>query len=404
MTGDQGPFDFDTPIDRRNTGCSKWSRFADDVLPLWVADMDFAVTPAIIEAIERRLAHPVLGYAVATSALRAQIVDTLAERYQWRIEPEDLIFLPGVEPGLNMTLKAMLRPGDGVAVHTPAYPPLLRAPDHWGLARYDIPLQRVAGAGYRADPRRQEDALRASRALLLCNPQNPVGKVFGRAELEEIAAQCTARDVLIVSDEIHCDLVFGGCGHGHIPIAALDPDIGHRTVTLMAASKTYNIAGLKTAFAVIQNPEMRAAISASRLGMVDSVNCLGLEATLAAYAQGETWRRALLRYLEANRDYLMQAVADRLPGITAEIPDGTFLAWLDCAELDLPTEPHLYFLEHARVGLNAGTDFGPGGETFVRLNFGCPRVLLEDGIARLEGAIQALHSSRADGRGRRPAD
>ncbi len=379
---------FDARIDRRDTGSTKWSRYPADVLPMWVADMDFAVAPAILDALRARLEHPVFGYGVAREKLRAQIVSSMAESYGWAIAPQEIVFLPGVEPGFNMALRALLAPGDGVVVQTPMYRPILNAPGHWSLTRIDVELRAAADDRYRTDMAALGQALDRSKAFLFCNPHNPLGKVFERAELLELADACLARDVTIIADEIHCDLVFDG--RRHVPMASLSPAIAERTITLMSASKTYNIAGLKTAFAITSDAKLRERFGATRLGMVDSVNVLGLEATLAAFAGGGAWKRELIGYLQGNRDYLVEAVRKRLPGIRMRKPEGTFLAWLDCSALKLPMDPQLFFLEHGKVGFSAGTEFGSVGKDFVRLNFGCPRALLEDGIARMEAALRNL--------------
>jgi cysteine-S-conjugate beta-lyase len=212
------PSAFDREIDRRSIAdCKKWRLHPDDVLPMWVADMDFAVAEPIVDALRRRLDHPVFGYAQAPDALREAIVASLAARHGWTVEPDALVFLPGVEPGFNMALKAFLQPGDGVLVQTPVYRPILSAPGHWGLTRIDAPLV-PDGAGYAMDAQALDEALAKCRALLFCNPHNPTGKAFNAAELAAIAAACERRDVLIVSDEIHCDLVHAG--HRHRPIAS----------------------------------------------------------------------------------------------------------------------------------------------------------------------------------------
>ncbi|MBL8702652.1 MAG: PatB family C-S lyase, partial [Alphaproteobacteria bacterium] len=320
--------------------------------------------------------------------LRATLVAMLQRMYGWRVAPEALVFLPGVEPGFNMALKAFLAPGDGVAVQTPMYRPILVAPGHWGMKRIDVPLQAASGDDtYRTDMTAFGRALDRSKALLFCNPHNPTGKVFARDELQAIAEACLARDVLIVSDDIHCDLLFDG--RRHVPIASLSPAIAARTITLMSASKTFNVAGLKTAFAVVTEPGLRERFAASRLGMVDSNNVVGLEATQAAFAHGEPWRRALIAYLQANRDWLADAVATRLPGIRMRKPEGTFLAWLDCGALGLGGDLANFFVGTAKVGLSAGTEFGESGRDFMRLNFGCTRATLEDGVARIETALRS---------------
>ncbi|WP_426954432.1 MalY/PatB family protein [Muricoccus radiodurans] len=378
-------WDFDRIIERRGTGSSKWSRYPADVLPLWVADMDFAVAPPILAAIRERLEHPVLGYGVARDALRETIVAHLAEAHGWRIAPEAIVFLPGVEPGFNMALKALLAPGDGVVVQTPAYRPMLAAPGHWGLRRVDAPLVAAAD-GHRTDMEGFRRALSGARALLFCNPHNPLGKVFARPELEAIAEACLAQEVLIISDEIHGGLALDG--RAHVPIASLSPEVARSTVTLMSASKTYNIAGLKTAFAIIPDSALRDRFAASRLGMVDSVNVLGLEATRAALAEGEPWRQALLAYLRANRDHLFDAVRSRLTGLRMHRPEGSFLAWLDCTGVPV-ADPARFFLDHARVALSDGMEFGEAGHGHVRLNFGCPRAVLDAALDRIEAAIRA---------------
>ena len=378
-------FDFDTPLNRRGGDSSKWRKYPGDVLPMWVADMDFAVAPAITAALQQRIAHPVFGYGLACDSLREIIVTDLAQRYGWAIAPDDIVFLPGVEPGFNMALKAFLSPGDGVLVPTPVYRPMHAAPAHWGLARIDLPLVPDAHGVWRSDPVQLDAALTASRAVLLCNPHNPVGKVYTRDELQELADGCLARDVLIISDEIHSDLVLDA--RQHIPIASLSREVAARTITLMAASKTYNIAGLKTAFAIVQNPKLRERFIASRLGMVDSVNVMGLAATEAAYTHGGPWKEALLRYLQANRDYLRAQLAQHLPGIVMHAPESTFLAWLDCSALQLQPSAQAFFLEHAKVAFNPGDEFGEDYGQWIRLNFGCPRAVLDEAITRLAGSL-----------------
>ncbi|SMC49713.1 PatB family C-S lyase [Rhizobium sp. RU36D] len=380
--------DFDRIIERRDTGSSKWSRYGADVLPMWVADMDFPSAPEIFDAIRRRLDHPCLGYGVGRDELRHQIVSDMQTKYGWSIEPEDIVFLPGVEPGFNMALKAMLQPGDGVVVQTPAYRPMLNAPSHWDMKRIDAPLL-ATDDGYKIDLNDFDKKLGQARALLFCNPHNPTGKVFTPDELQVIAALCERNDTLIISDEIHCELLFDN--RTHVPVATLSPEIANRTITLMSAAKTYNIAGLKTAFAIVQNKAMRERFMASKLGMVDSVNILGLEATLAAFRHGEAWKTAMLAYIQSNRDYLSQEVASRFPEIRLIKAESTFLAWLDCSALDLKPDPQAHFLNHGKVGFSAGAEFGAGYERFIRLNFGCPRAMLSDGLDRIELALSKRH-------------
>ncbi|WP_053119996.1 MalY/PatB family protein [Pseudomonas sp. P1.31] len=377
-------FDFDQLFDRHNTGSTKWSRYPADVLPMWVADMDFAAPPVVIEALQQRLLHPLVGYSVAQDSLREAIVADLWAKFAWKVKPQELIFLPGVESGFNMALKALVQPQQNVVVQVPNYPPLRHAPGHWGLNKVELEFNAQADGSYLTPLDVLRDALTGGGALLLSNPHNPLGKVFGREELQAVADICVAQDAWIISDEIHAELCFDG--RVHIPTASLSPEIAQRTITLMSASKAYNIAGLKTSFMIIQDAALRERVNHARCGMVDSVNPLGMEATRVAYSEGAPWLAELKTYLQANRDYLVDAVRSRLPGVTINVPQGTYLAWLDCSALDL-ANPQQFFLEQAKVGLSAGLDFGDQHQQFVRLNFGCPRSLLEEGIARMERAL-----------------
>lgn len=377
-------FDFDQVFDRHNTGSTKWSRYPADVLPMWVADMDFAAPPVVIDALQQRLLHPLLGYSVAQDNLREAIVADLWSKFAWQVKPQELIFLPGVESGFNMALKALVQPQQNVVVQVPNYPPLRHAPGHWGLNKVELEFVAQADGTYLTPLEGLRESLIGGGALLLSNPHNPIGKVFGREELQAVADICVARDAWIISDEIHAELCFDG--RVHIPTASLSPEIARRTITLMSASKAYNIAGLKTSFMIIQDAALRERVNHARCGMVDSVNPLGMEATRVAYSEAGPWLAELKTYLQANRDWLVDAVRRRLPGVTLNVPQGTYLAWLDCSALDL-ANPQQFFLEQAKVGLSAGLDFGDQHQQFVRLNFGCPRSMLEDGIARMERAL-----------------
>jgi len=377
-------FDFDQVFDRHNTGSTKWSRYPADVLPMWVADMDFAAPPMIIQALQKRLEHPMVGYSVAPDDLRNAIVADLWNKYAWRIEPQELIFLPGVESGFNMALKALVQPQQNVVVQVPNYPPLRHAPGHWGLNKVELNFDEQADGTYTTPLASLSQSLQGGGALLLSNPHNPLGKAFPREELQAIADICLEQGAWIISDEIHAELCFDG--RKHIPMATLSPEIARHTITLMSASKAYNIAGLKTSFMIIQDRALREKVNHARCGMVDSVNPLGLLATRVAYSEAGPWLAELSAYLQSNRDYLVDAVRTRLPGVTMNVPQSTYLAWLDCSALGLDN-PQQFFLEEAKVGLSPGLDFGDDTGQFVRLNFGCPRALLEEGIARMERSL-----------------
>ncbi|MDE0306767.1 MAG: PatB family C-S lyase [Albidovulum sp.] len=382
-------FDFETVIERLGTGSSKWSRYAPDVTPMWVADMDFPPDPGIIAAIRERLDHPMLGYGIPTDDLRDTLVNAMLRDHGWSIEPDALVFLPGVEPGFNMALRAFLEPGDGVVLETPVYRPLLVAPEFWRLRRVDVPLQPDGQGRWSSDPAHLERAAARAKALLLCNPQNPTGRVMTRSEIEGLAEICLRNDLVVISDEIHCGLALDG--REHVPIASLSSEIGKKTITLMAASKTWNIAGLKAAFAIVPDAEIRSQFAAARSGLVDSVNILGLVAMKYAFANGEKWRKAVTLQLAKNRDLLQSVVRRVLPEARMFPAEGSFLGWADFGRYDLSASPHKFFLENARVALSDGAEFGVGYEDWARINFGCPPAILRDSLERMEKAVKGIN-------------
>ena len=382
-------FDFDRVIDRRPSDSNKWRKFPADVLPLWVADMDFPSPPAVVQALRARVEHGFFGYLMERPELHEVVAERVAKRYGWSVSPDAVMPLPGVIAGFNLALRALIAPGDGLLVQTPVYPPILRAAGNHGLTRDEHALTRDGGGRYRVDLDAFARAVGPrTRAFLLCNPHNPVGRVFERAELEGMAAVCTRRDLWIVADEIHGELLLDG--RRHVPIATLSPEIEARTITFMAPSKTFNLPGLKCAVAIVPNASLRDRLTAAVADLVPKINVLGHAAAVAAYREGDAWLEALLGYLEGNRDFLTREVPRRLPGVTLAPPEATYLAWLDCRALRIPGgDPYTFFLERAKVALNDGRLFGPGGEGFVRLNFGCPRALLAEGLERMAKALAA---------------
>jgi len=381
------PYDFDRQIDRRRTESSKWHKFPHDVLPLWVADMDFPSPETVTRALRERVEHGVFGYGVEQPEFHEVMCEWLLKRRGWKVEPEALVLLPGVIPGFNVACRAFSAPGDGLLTLLPVYPPILRLPDNVGLTRDAVDLTRGSDGRYEVDGDAFERAITPrTRMFILCNPHNPVGRVFTREELRRMAEICLRRGLVICADEIHGDLVYQG--HQHVAMASLHPEIEARTITLLAPSKTYNLAGLRCALAVIPNRALREKFIATRLDLVQSANILGYTAMLAAYRDGQPWLDELLRYLEANRDFLVQYVRAHLCGVEVGVPEGTYLAWLDCRQAGLPGhDPYTFFLEKARVGLNDGVTFGRGGAGFVRLNFGCPRSMLTEGLERMRKAL-----------------
>ena len=375
-------FNFDAVPDRRNTDSLKWRRYQGrDIIPMWVADMDFASPACVLEALHARVDHGVFGYAVPPKELADVVVARMGRMYQWQIEPTWVVWLPGLVSALNVACRAYGNDGDDVLTFTPAYPPFLAVP---GLSRRQlkmVPLRRE-GHLWTFDLERFESELSArSSVLLLCNPHNPVGRRYEREELQAIAEICIKHNVVICSDEIHCDLVLDG--GRHIPTSTFSDEIAAQTITLMAPSKTFNIPGLGCAFAIIPNIALRKAFKQAREGIVPHTNALGFAACLAAYRDGEPWRAALIDYLRHSSEIICETVNHEIPGLSMDPVQATYLAWIDTTELGL-AEPARFF-EQAGVGLSDGADFhGPG---YVRLNFGCTEKTLREGLARMKRAV-----------------
>ena len=382
-------YNFDRLIDRRSTESIKWHYYGEEALPLWVADMDFVSPEPVVRALRERAEHGVYGYPQEPKELRAVIVDWAARHYGWQVQPDWLVFTPGVVVGFNLACHAVTAPGDGVLIQPPVYPPFFQVPKNVKLELDQTELRREADGSYTIDFDAFESAITdRTRVFLLCSPHNPIGRVWRRDELERMADICLRHNLVICSDEIHCDLTFGG--YRHIPTASLAPEIAERTITLIAASKTFNIAGLGCALAIIPNPELRKLYRAAHAGLVPHVDLMGYTATLAAYRDGQEWLDELLPYLEGNRDVLLDYVETQLPGLFMGKPEGTYLAWLDCREAGIPGKPCEFFLQNAKVALNDGEAFGRGGEGFVRLNFGCPRSTLVEALDKMKAALSSL--------------
>jgi cysteine-S-conjugate beta-lyase len=378
-------FDFDEVIDRRGTAALKWDKYAGrDVIPMWVADMDFRSAPAIIEALKRRAEHGVFGYTDPPQELGNAIVSALERDHGWKIRHEWLMWLPGLVSGINLVCRAVGEDGDDVVTAVPVYHPFLSGPGHQRRTVTRVSM-RLDGTKWVWDLERLEAAITPrTKLLLLCNPHNPVGRVFAREELSALARVAEKYDLVISSDEIHCGLVLDA-DKSHVPIATLGEDIAARTITLMAASKTFNLPGLGCAFAVVPNPQLRARLSLAAAGILPRVNAMGFVATLAAYRDGVSWQRALVDYLRTNRDLVIEKIS-RTSGLSITPIEATYLAWIGI-DTGVISDPVAFF-ESAGIGLYDGRAFGSQG--YVRLNFGCPRSLLERGLERMERAIQTL--------------
>lgn len=381
-------YDFDEVVERRGTDSIKWRRYGDDVLPLWVADMDLVSPEPVVAALHERVDHRVFGYGGATEELISVIRERLKRLYGWDVPGEEIVFVPGVVTGLNLAFQLFAEPGEAVLVQPPVYSHFIADPVNRGRSVIDPPLIKK-GDTYEIDCDAFEKAITdGTRIFVLCNPHNPVGRVFRKDELERLAEICMDRNILICADEIHCDLLFPG--NRHIPIATLGGEVADRTITFMSPSKTFNLAGLKCSFAIIKDPALRKAWSKGSEGLIPHVNIMGLAAALSAFRDGQEWLDQCLTYLEGNRDFLVQYLRDYLPSITMTRMEATYLAWLDCRGSGIPGNPYRFFLKESKVALNDGAEYGKGGDGFVRLNFACPRKTLIDALERMAHAVKKL--------------
>jgi len=413
-------FDFTTPPERRHTDSQKWLKYENrDIIPMWVADMDFRSAPEILDALHARVDQGIFGYARPCPSTTAAIVTAMQTRYGWTISPEWIVWLPGLVCGLNVTAQAFAGTGDEVLTLAPIYPPFISAPKNSGRRTVTVPLKleeqndaeaevttEGVSSGCDRDDTPNKKALRAwvidwpaleaavtphTKLFLLCNPHNPIGRVWRRDELAQIADFCLRHNLTLCSDEIHCDLVLEPALR-HTPTALLSPEIAACSLTLMAPSKTYNLPGLGTSFAIIPDAALRAQFNRAASGIVPEVNALGYAACEAAYRDAEPWRQALLETLRGNRDRLLDFVKNELSGIEIEAPiEATYLAWLNVRALGL-ADPVAHFEAHG-VGLSDGTFFGAPAGHYVRLNFGCPRSTLDEALRRLKTAVEAASTA-----------
>ena len=376
---------FDEALPRRKFGSIKWNRYPEDVIPLWVADMDFPAAPCIQQAIQKVHSHGIYGYTLPQRGLIGAVINYLKEQHEWEVKASSIVWLPGLVSALNIACRAYTQPGRGVMTSTPIYPPFLDAPEFSGRGLKTIPLL-FKNEQYTMDFETIREQVRSKTSLyLLCNPHNPVGRCFTKEELQELADICLENNTIICSDEIHCDLVLDKNAK-HIPIATLSPEIEQRTITLMAPSKTYNLPGLGFAFAIIPNYKLRKKFLRIMKGIVPYPTQIGLHAAEAAYKEGGSWRQELITHLVDNKKFLQEYISEKMPQISYTPGEATYLAWIDVSKLKLDN-PAAYFVK-AGVGLSDGAEFQ--GEGFLRLNFACSRPLLEEGLERMRQAIDSL--------------
>ena len=378
------PYNFDSCPERAGFGSLKWDKYKGrDILPLWVADMDFVTAPEILEALRERLDHGVFGYTIPHEAPIEAVINYLDRQHGYSAKASWLNFLPGLVPAINLCCHAFTEPGDSVMTATPVYPPFITAPDYAERELIKVPLCLDGQDRWTLDIEAMEAAIKAhTKIFVLCSPHNPVGRVFSKEELNALADFCKRHDLILISDEIHCDLVFDTKAK-HILTATLSEQIADRTVTLMAPSKTYNLPGLACAFSVIENTKLRTQFQKTIRGIITEVNCFGYAGITAAYDHGEPWRQALLTYLKNNYDLIYDFIHKEIPEITFRPMESTYLAWLDVSKLSIK-DPVKHFEKHG-VGLSDGTPFD--GHQHLRLNFGCPHSRLEEGLEKIKAAI-----------------
>ena len=389
-------YDFDRVIDRRGTGALKLDVLQQrygrtDLLPLWVADMDFETPPFIVDALRRRLDHPLFGYTVEPEDYWPAVIEWIAGHHGWEVRREWLTYIPGVVKGIGMAVNVFVREDEKVVIQPPVYHPFRLTPEGNGRKMVCNPLRERADGGYSMDFEQLERVVDDKcRMLILSNPHNPAGIVWDRETLVRLAAFCYRRGMVVVSDEIHCDLALGN--HKHIPFASVSPEAAACSITFGAPSKTFNIAGIVSSYAVVPDERLRRRFFGwLRANELNEPALFAPIATIAAFREGEAWRRAMLRYVEQNIDLVVDRCAARMPAIRPLRPQASFLVWLDCRALHLGHRALVdLFVERARLALNDGEMFGPGGEGFMRMNVAVPRSVLREALDRLAAAVAGI--------------
>lgn len=382
---------FDKIVKRKNTKSVKWDLKSEDILPMWVADMDFQVAFAIADAIKKRAEHPVYGYTMAGEEYYEAICSWWRKRHDFDINKEWICYSPGVVPAINMLIKTFTKQGDKVMMEVPVYHPFFEAIKNNGCNLIQSELKYENGS-YSMDFHDIEEKMKSEniKLFILCSPHNPVGRVWTKEELTMLGDLCVKYNVLIISDEIHCDLVYKG--YKHIPIASICKEYRDITATCVAPSKTFNIAGLQTSSVIIANEELRAKFnSVLECNGLMEPNMFGIEATEAAYKYGEPWLDELLNYLQGNLNYLLEYMNEKMPRLRVVVPQGTYLVWVDFSDYGLnSTELHEILLEKGKVWFNEGYIFGDAGKNFERINIACPREVLIEGLHRIEKALEGI--------------
>lgn len=386
-------YNFDELIERRGTDCVKVdeveTRFGrSGLIPLWVADMDFRTPHFIVDALKKRCEHAIFGYTFASDAYYNSIIHWVKNLHQWQVKREWLSYIPGIVKGIGQAVMCFTLPGEKVIIQPPVYHPFRIVPTLEGRAVVNNPLKIVNGK-YTMDFEQLESVIdEKCKLFILCNPHNPGGIVWEKETLQKLAAICSAHNILVISDEIHAEMVYPE--YKHHPFATVSAAAAQNSITFMAPSKTFNIAGIVSSYAIISDPVIRKKffgfLEASEL---DSAHIFAYVATFAAYEQGESWRRQMIKYVKDNVSFVDHYLKTHIPGIKAYLPQASFLVWLDCRALNLSqSELVSLFVNEARLALNDGSMFGPGGEGYMRLNVGCPRSILEKALNNLKTALE----------------
>jgi cystathionine beta-lyase len=393
-------FEFDLICNRENTSCVKWdctqSIFGnDEVIPMWLADMDFPVAPPIVDALKRRVEHEFFGYTSAGSGVIQSVIDRMWNKFAWMIKPEWIVFTPGVVPALNVAVRALTHPGDEIILQEPVYYPFSTAVTSSGCQILNNPLKLINGS-YEMDFENLEQFFQPRtgmlpvshriKAIMLCNPQNPVGRLWSSEELIRLGNIVIGQGAIVISDEIHCELLFKG--YRHVPFASLSKKFEQNSIVCMSPSKTFNLAGLQASSIIIPNKKLRRLFTDTRTGILPTPSLFGYTAIEAAYKFGDEWLGQLLDYLQENMEFLLKFFAERIPRIKVIKPQASYLIWLDCRDLEMDDMSLRDFMRNkAKVGLDDGFLFGCGGSGFQRMNIACPRSILEEALGRLEVAI-----------------
>jgi len=392
-------YDFDTIVDRLNTNSMKWDFVEEvfgekDILPLWVADMDFRTSDAIINAIVRVAQHGIFGYSKMGESYYQAVIQWMKRRHGWDIEKEWIVFSPGVVPALNLLIRSFTQPRDKVIIQSPAYYPFFHAVKNNGCQVLDNPLL-LENDQYIMDlPDLQSKIDNNTKLILLCSPHNPVGRVWDKEELIQLGRVCIDNNIIIIADEIHCDIVYRG--RKHVPFASIPGKFADNSIVCTGASKTFNLPGLQTSNIIIRNPKLRHCLQKTMLSCgLHLPNTFGIAATEAAYRYGEPWLEQLIDYLQENITFLTSYINERIPTIKVIQPQGTYLVWLDCKNIGVsPANVYEFLVKQAKVGIEEGTPFGCKEKGFIRMNIACPRSTLSEALYRIEEAVHLLNRAK----------